>query len=436
MSETATVDLVVIGAGPGGYVAAIRAAQKGLSVALVEKKAELGGTCLNWGCIPTKALVQTARTMSTIAHAGEFGVTGAGTAKVDPAALKTRLRGIVDTLNRGIAGLLKKHKIQVIPGAASFTGPSSLKIAVRDGAPRELRFAHAIVATGSTPVEIPAFPFVKGKVVSSDDLLFRDQLPHSLCIIGGGVIGCEFASIYSQMGVPVTVVEALDQVLPMTDKDVADVVAKALGKRGVAVKVGAKVEAVDASGAECVVRLAGGETITAAEVVVAVGRRPNGANLGLEALGVTVERGAIATDGACRTAVSTIFAIGDCNGKIQLAHAASHDGIAVVDTIAGGHAHFAQSATCPGNIFTDPEVGIVGLTEKAAQQQKLAVKVGKFPYRTLGRALCAGETDGFFKVVADAATEQILGVQIVGAHATDLIQQGVLMVAGEMTLSA
>jgi len=250
------------------------------------------------------------------------------------------------------------------------------------------------------------------------------------------VIGCEFASIYSQFGIPVSVIEALPQILPMTDADVADVVAKSLGKRGVAVKTGAKVEAIDQLGGECVVKLAGGETFKATEVLVAVGRRASGANLGLEALGVAVEKCAIRTDDHCRTAVPTVFAIGDCNGKIQLAHAASHDGIAVVDLIASGHGHFVAADLCPGNIFTDPEVGIVGLTERAAAARGIAAKVGKYAYRGLGRALCAGETDGFFKVVADAATEQILGVQIVGAHATDLIQQGVLMIAGEMTLAS
>ncbi|HYE04300.1 MAG TPA: dihydrolipoyl dehydrogenase [Planctomycetota bacterium] len=429
------VDVVVVGAGPGGYVAAIRAAQKGLSVAVVERKAELGGTCLNWGCIPTKAMVATARTLSHIRHAGEFGVV-VGEAKLDAAALHKRLRGIVDTLNKNIGMLFKKNKIALIPGTARFTGPATLTATAKDGTVSEIRFGHAIVATGSSPIEIPALPFVAGKVVPSDALLFRDQLPRSLLIIGGGVIGCEFASIYSQFGVPVTVVEALDQVLPMTDKDVADVVTKALTKRGVTVKTGAKVEKVDASGAECVVHLAGGEQLRAAEVCVAVGRRANGAGLGLEELSVKVERGAIKVDGHCRTAIPTIFAIGDCNGRIQLAHAASHDGIAAVDTILGGHARFADAATCPGNIFTDPEVGIVGLTDKAAAAAGTKVKVGKFPYLALGRARCAGETEGFFKVVADAQTEQILGVQIVGAEATDLIQQGVLMVAGEMTLSS
>ncbi len=405
-------------------------------MAVIEKRAELGGTCLNWGCIPTKALVQSAKTIAAIDHAGEFGVKPVAKAQVDGHALHKRLRGIVDTLNKGISALFKKNKITLIAGAAEFSGPTALVVTASDGTSRELRFGYAIIAAGSRPTEVPSFPFVKGKVITSDELLFRDTHPASLCIIGGGVIGCEFASIFSRFGVPVTVVEALDQLLPMTDRDVAEVVQKALVKRGVTVHTGAKVEGIDDAGAERVVRLAGGATVRAAEVLVAVGRKPNGERLGLEALGIKVERGAIQTDGHCRTAVATIFAIGDCNGKIQLAHAASHDGIAVVDTIVGGHAYFAAPATCPGNIFTEPEVGIVGLTEKAAQQQSIPVKVGKFAYRGLGRALCAGETEGFFKVVADAATEQILGVQIVGAHATDLIQQGVLMVAGEMTLAS
>jgi dihydrolipoamide dehydrogenase len=430
------VDLLVIGAGPGGYVTAIRAGQKKLSVALVDKETALGGTCLNWGCIPTKALVQSARALTAVNHAAEFGVTGAGKAAIDAPAVHKRVRSVVETLNKGVAGLMKKNKVTVHTGTAKFTAKNAAVITGADGKVTEITFAHAVVATGSKPVEIPAFPFVPGKVISSDNALFRDKLPASLCVIGGGVIGCELASIYSQMGVTVTVVEALDQILTMTDKDVAEVVVKALTKRGVTIRTSAKVEGVDSSGAECVVKLAGGESFKAAEVLVAVGRRANGAGIGLEELGVKVEKGVIATDGQCRTSVPSIFAIGDCNGKIQLAHAASHDGMAVVDTITGGVGHFADSATCPGNIFTDPEVGVVGLTERAAAAKNLKVSVGRFPYRGLGRALCAGETDGFYKVVAEAETGQILGMQIVGAHATDLIQQGVLMIAGEMTLAS
>jgi dihydrolipoamide dehydrogenase len=425
-----TYDVTVVGAGPGGYVAAIRAAQGGAAVALVEKE-HLGGTCLNWGCIPTKTLIANADVLDTVRRASHFGVRLQGEATVDWPAMVARKNKVVTTLRGGIAALVKSQGITVVTGRAALTGRDRLVVTAADGTRSELRTKAIILATGSTSV-MPRFLPQAPTVIDSRAALDLPALPDSVIVLGGGVIGCEFACLYARLGVRVTLVEMLPEILPTQDAEVVRTVRREMKKLGIEVVTGSRVEAVQADGHG--VRATVGESfLTAACLLAAVGRRPCSDGLDLAAAGLAPDaRGLVAVDARCRTRVPGIYAIGDLAGTIQFAHRASSMGLCAAANATGETATH-DDRLVPSCIFTSPEIGSVGLTEAAAREQGREIRVGRFPFQALGKAQAMGETTGMCKIVADAATDQVLGVHIVGPHATDLVAEAVTAMRLEIT---
>jgi dihydrolipoamide dehydrogenase len=435
MSEQ-SFDLVVIGGGTGGYVAAIRAAQLGMKVAVVERD-KLGGTCLHRGCIPSKALLRTAEVLATAREAAEYGVEH-GAPVLNLGKAMERKAKIVEQLHKGVQHLLKKNDVHVIRGVGRIMGPSifspqagAVSVEYENGDTEILSPRFTLIATGSKPKSLPGLEFDGEKVISSDHALELERLPESVIIVGAGAIGVEWASMLSDFGVRVTLVEYLDRVLPLEDADISREVARLLKKRGVRVKTGAKVlpETLDKSGEGVAVQveLAGKvESLTADLLLVAVGRAPVVENIGLEATEIRLDRGAIVVDEHYRTAESNIFAIGDVIGGMQLAHVAAHEGIHAVEVMAGRSPRPIDYTMIPKCTYCRPEVASVGMTEEEARTKGYAVKVGKFQFRAIGKALVFGEPDGFVKIVADADTDDVLGVHMVGPHVTDLISEGAL----------
>ncbi|MGD1083886.1 MAG: dihydrolipoyl dehydrogenase [Verrucomicrobiota bacterium] len=422
-----TFDVVVIGAGPGGYPAAIRAAQLGASVAIVEKE-QLGGTCLNWGCIPTKALIAAADTFAKIQHAQAFGITVTG-AKVDYAALIGQKNKIVGQLKGGIKQLLAANGVRQFTGVASFKDRHT--IAISDGPVIGAR--KVIIATGSTSA-MPAFLPRHERVVDSRGFLDITKLPGSMLVLGGGFIGCELACMAAQLGVKVTIVELLEEILLPLDPDVRREVRGNMEKTlGIRVLTGKALTDIQA-GDNGVSGKFGGETLQADLLLSAVGRRPVTDGLRLENAGLkTGERGFIETDDCCRTKVAGVFAIGDVTGKTQLAHYATAQGAAAAENAVNQKPR-AHDTLVPNVIFTSPEVGTVGLGEEDAKKLNRAVKTGKFRFAGLGKALASGETTGFVKWIADAATDQLLGAAAVGPHATELIAEATTAIRLETTV--
>ena len=422
-----TFDIVVIGAGPGGYPAAIRATQLGASVAIVEKE-QLGGTCLNWGCIPTKALIAAADTFAKIKHAAAFGISVKG-ATVDYAAMIGHKNKVVGQLRGGIGSLLTGNGVKTFTGTASFVDRNTLEVAgTRIGAKK------IIIATGSTSA-MPGFLPKHERVVESRGFLDLTALPASMIVLGGGFIGCELACMAAMLGVKVTIVELLEDILLLLDPDVRREVKMHMEKElGIRVLTGKPLEKI-AADAKSVRGNFGDEVLTADLLLSAVGRKPVTDGLKLENAGLkTNERGFIETDDYCRTKVANIFAIGDVTGKIQLAHYATAQGIAAAENavLAKPHKH---DTLVPNVIFTAPEVGTVGLSEDDAKKQNRAVKTGKFRFAGLGKALAAGETTGFVKWIADAGTDQLLGAAAVGPHATELIAEAAAAIRAELTVA-
>jgi dihydrolipoamide dehydrogenase len=429
MDDNKRYDVVVIGAGPGGYVAAIRAAQRGASAAVVEKEF-LGGTCLNWGCIPTKCLIGSANALEQIHRAAEFGIALDGTAKPDWEGMLQRKNGIVKNLRKGIGGLLKSNQVDVIEGSARFADRGRIVVATKDG---ELTVAagSTIIATGSDSVAPPFVPEA-GNILYSRSALDNGELPESIIVLGGGVIGSEFACMYAKLGVEVTLVEMLPQILPMVDGDVARTVRNSMKRLGVEVLCGTPLSELHSDG-HSVSGKVGGRSLSAQQMLVCVGRRAYADGLDLDAIGLRTDgNGLIEIDGQCRTKVPGVYAIGDVAGSIQYAHRASAMGIVAANN-ATGLKDSHSDALVPGCIFTSPEIGTVGLSEEDAKARELDVNVGKFPFMALGKAMIHGETDGFYKIVADASTDQVLGVQIVGPHATDLVAEAATAMAMEVT---
>jgi len=422
-------DLIVIGAGPGGYPAAIRAAQLGASVAIVEREAP-GGTCLNWGCIPTKTLIASADLADQIRHAEAFGLKTAPPAVNYPALIDRKNR-VVAQLSGGVAGLLKAHGVRWFPGTASFTARNRIQV-VQGAQTTPLEAAHILIATGSTSA-LPGFLPQHPRIVESRAFLDRTELPASMIILGGGVIGCEFACLAARLGVAVTLVEMFADVLLILDPDVRRELRAAFEKKlKIRILTGAALTDV-AADARGVSGKAGDQTVSADLMLVAVGRRPVTAELNLDALGLTLTpAGHIPVDAFGQTRAAGVYAIGDVNGGPQFAHAATRQGLIVAENL------FAKTRTpfdplVPACIFTDPEVGSVGLTETQAAEQKRAVKIGRFTFAHLGKALAAGHPEGFVKWIADAGTDRLLGAQAVGAHATELIAEATLAIRGEYT---
>lgn len=428
----ASYDIVVVGSGPGGYVAALRAAQLGKRVCVVERGA-LGGVCLNRGCIPTKALAHAAEVCALARRGPELGIQ-TGEVAVDMARVQERVAGVVGRLSRGVGGLLKRAGVTVLEGTGRLAGRKKVAVALAAGGEEVLDAAKVIIATGSEPARPQGIPFDGERVITSDEALRLTRLPASVLILGGGYIGCEFASIFAQFGVQVTVVEMLDRLLPTLDADVAAEVTKALKKLRVSVRAGTKLEGVaagESGGIEAA--LSDGSRVPAELALVCVGRKLNSAGLGLEEAGVKVEDGAIVVDEHCETSAAGVYAIGDVTGKLLLAHVASAQGIVAAEHAAGKNA--AMDYRCvPAAVFTNPEAATVGMTEMDAAAAGHKVKTARFPLQALGRAVAMGETGGFAKLVADEATGQVLGVHLVGAHASDVVAEAAMAVRLEATV--
>lgn len=416
MSKHYTV--AVLGAGPGGYVAALKAAQMGASVVLVEKE-HLGGTCLNNGCIPSKAILGSAELMHHIRHAAEMGIeVPAGTA-VNWGKIQARKDKVLQTLRTGIKGLLGARKVTVLQGRAALAGAGKVVVTGSAGAPEEFTADKTILAVGSVPSRIPGWPTDVNVVCTSDEALHWKTLPKKLLIVGGGVIGCEFACMMQPLGVEVTVVEMLPQILPNLDGQVAQLLKKILTARGIKVFAGVKIESLTLGGSGAVAKLGNGERIETERVLVATGRRPNTAEIGLETIGLASERGFVRVNDRMETAVKNYYCIGDANGRCLLAHAASAHGVAAVENALGlGHEF---KAPIPNAVYTFPEIGTVGLTAEEAKAQGLPVSVGNFPLSFLGKALAVNDNEGFVKVVRNRETGRLLGVHIIGHNATECI---------------
>jgi dihydrolipoamide dehydrogenase len=428
-----TFDLIVIGAGPGGYPAAIRAAQLGASVALVEKE-RLGGTCLNWGCIPTKALIAAADTLARLKHAQAFGITATGLS-VDYAAMIGHKNKIVGQLHDGIKQLLTANGVKQFAGVASFKDRTTIEIAASGAgasAAQTISAKKIIIATGSTSAT-PGFLPKHERVVESRGFLDLNRLPQTMLVLGGGFIGCELACMAAMLGVKVTIVELLEDILLLLDADVRREVRGYMEKNlGIRVLTGKPLQNVKAD-SQRVTGNFGDELLSADLLLSAIGRQPVTAGLNLENAGLkTNERGFIETDDFCRTSVANIFAIGDVTGKIQLAHYATAQGIAAAENALSQKPRKHDNVV-PNVIFTSPEVGTVGLSEDDAKKQARAVKTGKFRFASLGKALAVGETTGFVKWIADAATDQLLGAAAVGPHATELIAGAAIAIRSELT---
>jgi len=422
-------DIAVIGAGPGGYVAALRAAQQGACVCLVEEDA-VGGTCLNRGCIPTKALYSTAHLLQRMRGAEAHGIR-VGDVAFDFASAARRKDEVVSKLVGGIEQLLKGRKVDVFRGRAVIEGPGRVSIR-RQGVLGHIRAKKIILATGSVPARPKTLAVDGKKVLTSNEFLAIKELPRTLLVIGGGYIGCEFASIFSALGTRVTVVEQLPSLLARSDRQIVREVEKALKAQGAVVHTGTAVENLDTSGAGVRARLSNGEDLEVERVLVSVGRVPNSANLGLEELGVRLDNGAVVVDTGMRTSFDGLYAIGDVTGGIQLAHVASYQaGIAVTNAL-GGDVR-ADYRVVPSTIFTLPEIGQVGLTEEDAKNLGLSVDVGRFAYQASSKALCDGEAVGSVKIIADAAGGTILGAAMVGSEASTLIAEVALAMQQGMT---
>lgn len=421
-------DLVVIGAGPGGYVCAFRAAQLGLKVALVDKRAALGGTCLNVGCIPSKALLHATEHVAWAKHhAADSGIKF-GSVEVDLAQMMKKKDAVVTKLTGGVAMLAKGRKIAVFTGTASFVSPTEIEVAPIENReskienPTRLTARHFVIATGSAPVELPFMKFDGETIVSSDHAIAFKEVPKKLVVVGGGVIGVELGSVWARLGAEVTVVEFLPKIIATFDDDIVRQFTRLMQKQGLKIEVGAKVTGY-ANGILTAERDGAKLEIAADKVLVAVGRRPFTDGLGLDQAGVTLdEKKRVRVDAHLRTNVANIWAIGDVVAGPMLAHKAEEDGVAVAEWIAGKHGHINWDLV-PGIVYTNPEVASVGLGEDEAKQRGLAVNVGKFNFAANGRAIAADATDGFVKIVADAKTDKILGAQILGHNAGELISE-------------
>ena len=420
-----TYDLAILGSGPGGYVAAIRAAQLGMKVAIVEREL-LGGICLNWGCIPTKALLRSSEIFHYMQHAKDYGLKVEG-ASVDLAAVVSRSRGVSKQLNQGVAHLMKKNKVTVVTGVGALTGKGRIAVKGAEGKTTEVAAKNVILATGARARDLPFAKSDGDRIWTYRHAMTPAEMPTKLLVIGSGAIGCEFASFYRDMGAEVTIVEMLDRILPVEDAEVSDFVKKAFEKQGMAVLPGHGVEKLEVKAGRSVtatIKLPGGKTEAReySHVIVAVGIVPNTENLGLEALGVKTDRGHVVIDASCRTNVEGLYAIGDITGAPWLAHKASHEGIIAVETIAGLHPHAMDVLKIPGCTYSRPQVASVGLTEARAKEAGYEVKVGKFPFIGNGKAIALGEAEGFVKTVFDAKTGELLGAHMVGAEVTELIE--------------
>ena len=416
-------DLVVIGSGPGGYVAAIRASQLGMNTAVIERS-ELGGICLNWGCIPTKALLKSVQALHYAQHSADYGFAIEGEIKPDLAKIVERSRGVSANMSRGIEYLFKKNKITVIQGSGKLAGEGKIDVTAADGTVTSVEAKNIIIATGARANSLPFAPIDGKKIISYRQALVPDALPKSLAVIGSGAIGSELAYFYRSLGTEVHLIEYLDAIVPLEDEEVSAQLSRSFRKMGMKVMVSSQVKNVDTSGELCKLTVQtkkGEEIIETEKVLSAVGVVANIENLGLEELGIAVERGKIKVDAKYMTSVQGVYAIGDVIATPALAHVASAEGINCVEQIAGLNPHPVNYSNIPGCTYTTPEIGSVGITEKAAKERGIEYKVGKFPFTASGKAAAAGDKDGFVKLIVDANSDEILGAHLIGANVTEMV---------------
>ncbi len=441
MADTA-FDIIIIGSGPGGYVCAIRAAQLGFKTAIIERD-YLGGICLNWGCIPTKALLRSAEIFHYLQHANDYGLS-AGEVKYDPSAVVKRSRAVSKRLNDGVGFLMRKNKVAVIWGDAAIDAPGKITVKASKSeahkgtlGPGAYQAKHIIVATGARPRVLPGLEPDKKLIWTYFEAMVPERMPKSLLVIGSGAIGIEFASFYRTLGAEVTVVEVLPQILPVEDAEIAAFARKSFEKQGIKILTGAKVTKLDKQADSVTATIddgkGGTQTLTVDRVISAVGVVGNIENLGLEKLGVKTERGMIVIDGSCKTNVPGIYAIGDVAGPPLLAHKAEHEGVICVEAIKGLHPHPMNKLMIPGCTYCSPQIASVGLTEQTCKDKKLDIRVGRFPFVGNGKAIAMGEDQGMVKVIFDKKTGQLLGAHMVGAEVTELIQGYVIAMNLETT---
>lgn len=428
-----SIRLTIIGAGPGGYVAAIRAAQRGAKVTVIEE-AEVGGVCLNMGCIPTKTLVSSAERLIHARQAVDFGIEIPCEVGYNLSKIRERRDKVISTQVKGIRQLFKARGISLIPARGFILSPDVVRTVQKDGTTQDIKSDRIIIATGSRPAAMPGITFDADRVMTSDDAVRLTDIPPRLLIIGAGVIGCEFAFIYRAFGSEVTMVEMMPHALSAEDEEISGIIERELKKAKIRLITGAKVDAVEkAADGLLQARLSTGEAISIDKVLVSIGRGMNSSGIGLEAVGVqTGGRKEIIVNDRMETNVPGIYAVGDVTGKAMLAHAASHQGLVAVENALGGDERMDYSAV-PAGIFTMPEVGSVGMRERDAAGRGMEIKVGRFQFRGLGKAHAMGEIVGMAKVIADAKSDRVLGVHICGAHATDLIHEGVIAIKKGVT---
>jgi dihydrolipoamide dehydrogenase len=421
-------DLIIIGSGPGGYVAAIRASQMGLKTAVVERES-LGGICLNWGCIPTKSLLKSAEIYEYINHASDYGLKIEGTSAPDFGKVIERSRNVADGMSKGVQFLFKKNKIEVLQGTGWLAGKQTVEVTDNNGNKKNYKAPHIILATGARSRELPDLKQDGKKVIGYREALILKELPASMVVVGSGAIGSEFAFFYNAMGTKVTLVEFMPVLVPLEDEEVSRQLERSFKKSGMTVLTSSTVESVDTSGEKCKVKIKtekGNEETEADIVLSAVGITPNLENLGLEELGISVGKGKILVDEFMKTSMDGIYAIGDIVPGPALAHKASAEGILCVEKIAGKNPHPIRYDNIPACTYTNPEIASVGLTEKAAKEAGYEIRIGKFPFTASGKASSAGHKEGFIKLIYDLKYGELLGAHMIGANVTELIAEMVV----------
>ncbi|MFN0032358.1 MAG: dihydrolipoyl dehydrogenase [Flavobacteriales bacterium] len=421
-------DVIVLGSGPGGYVAAIRASQLGLKTAIIEREA-LGGICLNWGCIPTKALLKSASVFEYISHAKDYGIETSAP-KADFGAVVKRSRGVAEGMSKGVQFLMKKNKIEVIMGSGKVKPGKKITVTAADGKATDYTANHIIIATGGRSRELPALKQDGKKIIGYREAMVLPQMPKSMVIVGSGAIGVEFAYFYNTMGCKVTIVEFLPNVVPVEDEEVSKALAKSFKSAGIEIMTQAEVTKVDTAGAGCkvTVKEAAGEKVIDCDIVLsAVGVVANIEGIGLEETGIITDKGKIVVDKFYKTNIAGYYAIGDCTPGQALAHVASAEGIICVENIAGHHPQPLDYGNIPGCTYCSPEIASVGLTEKACKEKGIEVKIGKFPFSASGKASAAGHKDGFVKLIFDARYGELLGAHMIGANVTEMIAECVAL---------
>ncbi len=421
-------DIIIIGSGPGGYVAAIRAAQLGKKVAVIERES-LGGICLNWGCIPTKSLLKSAQVYDYFKHAENYGIKLEGTVKPDFTAIIARSRAVAESMSKGVQFLFKKNKIDVINGNGRLTAPNQVEITNKDGEKLSYEADNIILATGARSKELLNLKQDGKKILGYREAMNLSKLPDSMIVVGSGAIGSEFASFYNSMGTKVTLVEFLPNIVPLEDEEVSKQLERFFKKAGISVLTGSSVESAEITGKQCRVNIKtakGVEQLEAEVVLSAIGVTPNIEDIGLEALGIIIENGKVKVDDFYSTSVSGIYAIGDIVHGPALAHVASAEGICCIEKICGLNPEALDYGNMPGCTYTNPEVASVGMSEKAAREAGYEIKIGKFPYTASGKASAVGAKEGFIKLIFDARYGEILGAHMIGYNVTELIAEIVL----------